>query len=552
MRFQFVSTDPMNPRNSSPSRRHLFRGSRAALLIALTSGLLTASSLSAAAQAVKTGSTPPPELSRFDLYGGYGYFHPVNSAISNVQYQPINPGAVVSASAYFNRYVGVQAEGSFFPHGPNDCVFTAQAGPIFRYQKNRLVPFAHVIAGGAKVGGPIFQPCTWGWGVTGGVGLDYILPTFNNRIAIRPIQADFDYSHVDYGPVGVGAVTGGIGEITAYRLSAGIVLRFGQITPPPPVQLGCTVQPANVFPGDPVTVTAATSNLDPKKKAVYTWTVSGGHITGNDATATIATSGLAPGDYTVSGHVSEGIRPGQQASCTAGFRIHAYAPPTITCSANPSTVMPGDPSTITSVAQSPENRPLTYSYSSSAGQIAGNAPTATLVTTGAPPGPINVTCNVVDDMGKQATANTSVSVAAPPTPVAPKATNLCSVSFERDRQRPVRVDNEAKGCLDEIALTLNRESSDKLVIVGMHSADESADAAAQRTLNVAQYLMQEKGIDPSRIEVRTGGDHGRNVVSILVPPGATFAPGDTSTFDSNSVKRQGQPYGMPKTTTRAH
>jgi hypothetical protein len=549
MRFHFVSTDPVN---SSLSRRPLFRGSRGALVIALTSAFLTASALSGAAQAVKTGSTPPPEPSRFDLYGGYGYFHPVNSDIGNVQYQPINPGAVVSASAYFNRYVGVQAEGSFFPHGPNDCVFTAQAGPIFRYQKNRLVPFAHVLAGGAKVGGPIFQPCTWGWGVTGGVGLDYILPAFNNRIAIRPIQADFDYSHVDYGPVGVGAVTGGIGEITAYRLSAGMVLRFGQITPPPPVQLGCTVQPANVFPGDPITVTAATSNLDPKKKTVYTWTVSGGHITGNDATATVATSGLAPGDYTVSGHVSEGIRPGQQASCTAGFRIHAYEPPTITCSANPSTVMPGDPSTITSIAQSPQNRPLTYSYSSTAGQIAGTAPTATLTTTGAPPGPINVTCNVVDDMGKQATANTSVAVAAPPTPVAPKATNLCSVSFERDRQRPVRVDNEAKGCLDEIALTLNRESSAKLVIVGMHSADESADAAAQRTLNVAQYLTQEKGIDPSRIEVRTGGDHGRGVDSFLVPPGATFAPGDTSTFDSNSVKRHGQPYGMPKTTTRAH
>jgi hypothetical protein len=540
------------PLNSSPSRSNVFLRARAALLTALTVAFIATSTLPAAAQATKTASTPPPELSRFDLYGGYGYFHPVNSDMGNVQYQPINPGAVVSAAGYFNRFFGVQAEGSFFPSGPNDCVFTAQAGPIFRYQKNRWVPFAHALGGGAKVGGPIFQPCTWGWGVTSGLGLDYILPAFNNRIAIRPIQADFHYSHVDYGPPAPGLVSGGVGDIYAYRLSAGVVLRFGQITPPPPVPLGCTVQPANIFPGDPVTVTATAtatataSNLDLKKKAVYTWTTSGGHITSNDSTATVTTAGLAPGDYTVSGHVSEGMRPGQQANCTAGFRVHAFEPPTITCSANPSTVMPGDPSTITSVANSPQNRPLSYSYSASAGQIASSTSTATLNTGGASPGTITVTCNAVDDLGKLATANTSVTITAPPPPPPPAVINLCSISFERDRKRPVRVDNEAKGCLDEIALTLNRASSAKLVIVGRHSADETPDAAAQRDLNVAQYLTQEKGIDPARIELRTGGEPGRSLDNILVPPGAIFTPGDTNTFDRNSIKRQGQPYGMPK------
>jgi hypothetical protein len=537
--------------NSSPSRSNVFLRVRAAVLIALTAAFLTASTLPAAAQATKTASTPPPELSRFDLYGGYGYFHPVNSDIGNVKYQPINPGAVVSAAGYFNRYIGVQAEGSFFPSGPNDCVFTAQAGPIFRYQKNRWVPFAHALGGGAKVGGPIFQPCTWGWGVTSGLGLDYILPAFNNRIAIRPIQADFHYSHVDYGPPAPGLVSGGVGDIYAYRLSAGVVLRLGQVTPPPPVQLGCTVQPANIFPGDPVTVTATASNLDLKKTAIYTWTTSGGHLTSNDSTVTVTTAGLAPGDYIVSGRVSEGMRPGQQANCTASFRVHAFEPPTITCSANPSTVMPGDPSMITSIANSPQNRPLSYSYSASAGQIASSTSTATLNTVGASPGTITVTCNVVDDLGKQATANTSVTITAPPPPPPPAVVNLCSISFERDKKRPVRVDNEAKGCLDEIALTLNRESSAKLVIVGRHSADETPDAAAQRDLNVAQYLTQEKGIDPARIELRTGGEPGRSLDNILVPPGATFTPGDTNTFDTNSVKRQGQPYGMPK-APKAH
>ena len=548
MRSRLVSPDLWNSR---PMRCDRSINARSALLVALIAAVFLAATIqSAAAQAAKTASTPPPELSRFDLYGGYGYLHPVNSDIGNIQYQPINPGAIVSAAGYFNRYVGVQAEGSFFPHGPNDCVFTAQAGPIFRYQKNRFVPFAHVLGGGAKVGGPIFQPCTWGWGITSGAGLDYILPAFNNRIAIRPLQADFHYSHVDYGPPAPGLVAGGIGDIYAYRLSAGVVLRLGQITPPPPVQLGCTVQPANIFPGDPVTATATANNLDLKKQPTYTWTVSGGHITGTDSTATVTTAGLVPGDYTVSGHVSEGRLPGQHASCTAGFRVHAYEPPTITCSADPSTVLPGDSSTITSVASSPQNRPLSYSFSAPFGQIASSTPTATLNTAGASPGTINVTCNAVDDLGKQATANVSVTIMAPPPPPAPQVRNLCSISFERDRKRPVRVDNEAKGCLDEIALTLNRESSAKLIIVGKHSAEEPPDAAAQRDLNVAQYLTQEKGIDPSRIELRTGGDLNRSLDGILVPPGAIFTPGDTNTFDTNSVKRQGQPYAMPKNTTK--
>ncbi|MGD0443395.1 MAG: hypothetical protein ABSA39_05610 [Edaphobacter sp.] len=537
--------------NDSPARLGLSVKFRACLLVAIT--VVMASTLPVAAQAVKTGSTPPPEPSRFDLYAGYGYLHPVDSTIFNVQYQPINLGAVFSATGYFNRYIGVQAEGSLFPSGPNDCVFNAQAGPIFRYQKNRFVPFAHVLGGGAKVGGPIFQPCTWGWGVTSGVGLDYILPALNNRLAIRPIQADFFYTHVNFGPADPGRVTGGgIGDIYAYRLSAGLVLRLGQVTPPPPVQLGCTAQPANVFPGDPVIVTAVPANLDLRKNANYTWTTTGGKITGTGESITVSTAGVPAGDYTISGHVSQGIRPGQQASCTAGFRVHAYEPPTIACSANPSTVMPGDPSTITSVASSPQNRTLSYSYSASAGQIASNTSTATLFTTGVLPGTITVTCNVVDDLGKQATANTSVTITAPPPLVAPQPSNLCSVSFERDRKRPVRVDNEAKGCLDEIALTLNRDTTSKLVIVGKHSADETPDAAAQRALNVQQYLVDEKGIDPSRIEMRTGGELSRSLDSVLLPAGATFTPGDTNTFDSNSVKRHGQPYGAPKTTTKPH
>jgi hypothetical protein len=550
--FSFALRRQPCPANCSSD---LLATTRTTLLLAATAVALclfaTSGATSAAAQAAKSGGTDLPNPSRVDLYAGYGYYHPVNSDINEVLYQPINPGTVASITGYFNRYVGLQAEGTISPHGRGACLYTAQAGPVVRYSKNRFVPFAHALFGTARVDGPALQTCTWGYGGTAGVGFDYILPAFGNHIALRPIQADYSYSHVDYG-VSTARENGGIGKINAYRLSAGLVLRLGAVSGPPPVQLGCTVQPVDVLPGDPVQVTAVPANLNARRAAAYHWTTTGGQISGSAETATIATAGLASGDYTVSGHLSQGIRPGMTADCTAGFRIHGFEPPTISCSAAPGSVMPGQTATITTIARSPQNRTLTYSYSASSGQINGNGATVTLATAGDTPGRVTVTCNAVDDAGHTATATTTVSISAPPVPVAPSVRALCSLSFERDRKRPVRVDNEAKGCLDDVTLTLNRESGARLVIVGNHGADETPEAAAERTLNVQQYLVDAKGIDPNRIDVRTGDTPGRTVADTLVPVGATFDSGSTATFDGSAVKRRGQAYDKVRSGKKAN
>jgi hypothetical protein len=106
----------------------------------------------------------------------------------------------------------------------------------------------------------------------------------------------------------------------------------------------------------------------------------------------------------------------------------------------------------------------------------------------------------------------------------------------------VRVDNEAKGCLDDIALEMNRESDATLVIIGKHGPEEAPDTASERALNVRQYLTAEKGIDANRIELRTGESTGRSADNILVPPGATWDTGGTTRFDPTRVPRHGEPY----------
>lgn len=510
---------------------------------------LTALPVHANAQAKPSGSAEVP-VSRLDLFGGYSYFHPYNTQIGGFQYQPINLGAVASVSGYFSHVLGLQVEGGFHPNGPNDCVYSAQAGPVVRFQHGRFIPFAHALAGGTKIGGPMFQSCTWGWGVTGGGGFDYVLPGFGDHLAIRPIQADYEHAHVDFGPLNITGSAGGVADMNAYRLSSGVVLRFGAMEPPAPVALSCSVQPRSAYPGEPLTISSQNLGLNPKKQTLYTWSSTGGTVSGTADTATINTKGMAPGDYTVTGKVSQGSKVWQNASCEAPFTIKAYEPPTISCSANPASVTMGETSTITANAVSPQNRQLTYSYSATSGQVTGTNATATLATAGVPAGPITITCNVVDDLGKSATATTTVSVQAPPLPPAPSTRNLCSLSFDRDPKRPARVDNEAKGCLDDIALTMNREANAKLEIVAHGDEKERPTIAAQRAANVKQYLTDEKGIDATRIEVRTGSASGRSVENTLVPLGATFNTDGTMTVDESTLKRSGQPYGRPRTSRR--
>jgi len=81
--------------------------------------------------------------------------------------------------------------------------------------------------------------------------------------------------------------------------------------------------------------------------------------------------------------------------------VKQFEPPTISCSASPSTVKPGDTSTVTAAGVSPQSRPLTYSYAAVAGSISGSGATATFNSTGAPTGSVGITCNVTDDRVRQ-------------------------------------------------------------------------------------------------------------------------------------------------------
>jgi outer membrane protein OmpA-like peptidoglycan-associated protein len=505
------------------------------------------------AQTPSTAAPLGPNPSRVDVFLGYSYFGAHGQVKpAGIAYSSIDIGAIGSGAYYFNKYVGGEVIFAAHPDGKNDGLYTISGGPIFRAPMQNFTVFAHGLVGAAKLGGPnsespvYHEPYQWGPTLTAGGGMDYDLPFFDNRFSLRLFQADYRYIHANYGPsttIPTFGVLGGRANLSGAELSTGIVAHFGHIIPPPPVTYACAVSPTTVFPGDPITVTGTAANLNPKKTASYTWSADGGTISGTSSTANIDTKTAAPGTYTVKGHVSEGVKPGQFADCTSSYTVKAFEPPTISCSANPSTVAPGDSATITASGMSPQNRPLTYSYSASAGSVSGSSSTATLSTAGAAPGTITVTCNVVDDKGQTASATTTVTVNAPPPPPAPTTSALCSVSFERDVKRPARVDNEAKACLDDVALKLQSASDAKLAVVGdADSAEKKGpELAAERAVNTKDYLVTEKGIDASRVSVYTGSDNGKTVTTTLIPSGATLSTSGLTPVDESAIKVKAKP-----------
>ena len=527
--------------------------------------------------AAKGASNDQP--SRWDIFAGYSYLAPKgtvattrpNGTSVTAAYDAVNVGGVASGAYFFNRYVGVQAElgihewgdqvsntSSIGSHGNDDGFTTIAGGIVFRFPSDNITPFVHGLVGAALVNGPFFEPNQLGPGLTIGGGMDYNTPWFNHHLAIRLFQADYEYMHADWGNVPYG----GRANINAARLSAGIVLKIGSIAPPAPVTLACSASPQTIFPGDPVTITATAGGLNPKDHVIYGW--SGAGASGSDTTVKLDTASLAPGEYTVTGTVKEGkpgkegLKPWESATCSAGIAVKAFEPPTISCSTNPSTIKPGDSATVTSVGVSPQNRPLTYSYTASAGTIAGTGTTAEYSSAGAPTGAVGIACNVSDDKGHTASSQTGLTITAPYVPPQPHTQALCSIGFATDKKRPMRVDNEAKACLDQVALDLKQQADAKAVVVGEQTADEKAKIdkeqkfaakhkhatvdqfAAQRAVNAKDYLVTEQGIDASRIGVATGATDGQTVEDYLVPAGANFSADVTGTtpVDETQLKPQ--------------
>jgi hypothetical protein len=489
--------------------------------------------------------TPP----KWELFTGYQWlapggtvpepFQPYNSPVG-IKPPGLPKGFGVSLTRDFGPIWGLEGD---FGHNWGDFGYetTVSAGPRVGWRSQDTNFFLHTLVSYNRFNENGIGPKN-GIGAILGGGMDLLI---SHRISYRLFEADYVWAHQNYADqVSASFPALRRPSLEGVRLRTGIVWNFGG-APETPVAASCSVQPAEVMVGEPITATANATGFNPKHTLTYTWSSTGGKITGKDTTASIDTNGTAGGSYVVTAHVSDAkAKHNNEASCTANFTVKEPPknPPTMSCSANPTTVQSGGTSNLSCTCTSPDNVPVTVSgWTATGGTVSGSGATATLNTAGAPAGTITVSATCTDTRGLTATSSSDVTVEVPPPPP-PQASKLSECDFSKMTKigKPWRVDNECKAILDDVAQRLQHDPDSKLVIVGNAEPKEKRrNLAAERAVDAKAYLSggeAKQAIDASRIETRTGSAGTQTDEFWIVPAGATYSGEGTMTVDESKVK----------------
>lgn len=191
--------------------------------------------------------------------------------------------------------------------------------------------------------------------------------------------------------------------------------------------------------------------------------------------------------------------------------------PQISCSAAPATLRPGETSTITCDASSPDNRPVSITFVTNAGSLSSSRNQAKLDTTDVGPGPVAVRATAFDDRQLSASATTTVNVEAPVQPQS-SPQKMTDLDF---KPTSAYVDNRSKAVLDDVALKMQQDPTSTAVIVGAADQNEPPRLATQRAENAKTYLSATKGIDAQRIQTRAAATPGHGVQIWTLPAGTT-------------------------------
>ena len=305
---------------------------------------------------------------------------------------------------------------------------------------------------------------------------------------------------------------------------AGMYFNFGG-KPPVPPSATCSISPAEIWAGEPVTATIATQNFNPKHTITYAWSSTGAKVSGTGTTASVDTTGLTPGSYTVSGKATDAKeKKNNMASCSASFTVKQPQPPQVSCSANPSTIAINQPSTVTMTATDPQGWPLTYSWSNTGGQLSGSGTSVTVTATNADAGNTITVSGTATDPRANLTASCSASVNVPAVQKCVAIEDWGECTFEKNPKKPWRVDNDCKDVLDKLSLRLQQMPNGKLNVVGYTDQEESVNRqtlGSQRSVNVKYYLTTDgpNKVDASRVQPRAGASKGKATHFYFVPEG---------------------------------
>jgi hypothetical protein len=263
-----------------------------------------------------------------------------------------------------------------------------------------------------------------------------------------------------------------------------------------------------------VDLTAAASDPD-NDTLLYTWSVTGGTVSGDGRAVGWDLSSANPGTYTATVTVNDGNNHTETSSTTVTVAVCTYckAPcPTISVSC-PSEVDAGAPITITS---SGGDGNVTYNWSISAGTITSGQGTSSIVvdTTGLAGQSVTATLEVG---GLDPSCSRTASCT---TPVKP----LPAYAKKFDEYGDIRF-NDEKARLDNYGIELQNQPGSQATIVVFGSCAGEAQARGDRAKD---YLVNTRGIDGGRLTVVDGGCREALVVELWVVPTGAAAPTPTN------------------------
>ena len=302
--------------------------------------------------------------------------------------------------------------------------------------------------------------------------------------------------------------------VTAVSASMTSILRP---CPPPTSSTTCTPT------GDSVTLTADASDPD-ADQLLYTWSVTGGRLTGEGRSVTWDLSGVQNGTYTATVEVDDGNmhKATGSATVTVADCTGCVPPPppcpqvSVSC---PSDVEAGQPITFTaSVTGGQEGATWTYNWSVSAGTITSGQGTSTITVDTANLGSQSVTATVsiggADPSCTGTTASCTTSVKPAPEPPR-KFDEYGNIRF-----------NDEKARLDNYAIQLQNEPGSTGTIIVFGSC---VGEGQQRGDRAKDYLVNTRGIEAGRITVVDGGCRADLTVQLwIVPQGAPAPEIDTA------------------------
>jgi outer membrane protein OmpA-like peptidoglycan-associated protein len=291
----------------------------------------------------------------------------------------------------------------------------------------------------------------------------------------------------------------------------------------------CSVQPKEVWVGEPVTATVTPSKFNPKHALTYVWNPSsgGGRIIGTDMITHIATTDAAPGNYIVTVHVTDAKeKKNNEVICSANFIVKPLPPknpPTMSLSANAASLQVGATANLSANCTSPDGVPVSVAnWTASGGTVSGAGPSATLDTTGATSGSITVGAACTDSRGLSAQASTEVIVenSPPPQPVLEIEVTearlaLHSIYFPTDIPA---INNPDAGLVD----------SQRETLVAL-----AADFKKYLEINPGAHLMLEGHADPrgrTEYDQELSERRAARVKSFLVEQGISESNIDTKAF----------------------